>query len=201
MKDISLNQFLDEVSSTDPTRGGGSVSAISGAMGVSLMLMVARLMASKEKFASEHGTLNAMIDSLETVKETLIDYADKDSEAFESVMQAYRLAKTTEQEKLKRSQAIQQALIHASLVPLHVMQRVNDVAVIMGELLSMCPPSFKSDAMVGTLMLDGAFKGAKMNVAINLDGLEDTDEKFQIQQKMDEMSQQWHYFTQRYKQQ
>ncbi len=200
MKDKLLVQYLDEVASTDPTRGGGSVSAISGAMGVSLMLMVARLMASKEKFASEHLALNAMINSLETVKESLVDFADQDSKAFESVMEAYRLPKLTEHEKQQRSKAIEQALIKASLIPLHVMQRVSDVAVMMEELLTMCPASFKSDALVGTLMLNSAFEGAQMNVKINLDSLANSDEKQQIKQKMDEMSHQWHYFIQRYQQ-
>ncbi len=200
MKDITLQGFLDSVASTDPTQGGGCVSAVSGSMGVSLMLMVARLMASKEKFAQEHDTLHAMIETLETVKQLFLDYAQQDSLAFDLVMQAYRLPKETPQEKLTRAEAIEQALIKASLVPLQVMQRVVDVAVMMDDLLSLCPASFYTDALVGKLMLIASFDGAKMNVLINLDSLKDPSQKQQIEQKVNELTLQWDYFKQRFEQ-
>lgn len=196
MKDLKVIEFIDQVASTDPTRGGGSVSALSGSFGVALMLMIARLMKNKEKFEKHHQTLDSMIETLEKVKGLFIDYVDQDSQAFEQVMNAFKMPKEDEQEKEIRKQAIQQGFIKASLIPLQVMQRVVDVASIANELLSICPPSFMSDGQVGVLMLNSCFEGAKKNVLINIDSIDDKHQRQQIQVKVDEASSQWKYYLQ-----
>mgnify|MGYP001057868180 CR=1 FL=1 len=194
MKELTMQQFIDQVASTDPTKGGGSVSALSGALGVSLMLMVARLLRSKNKFEEYHTTLDEMIDTLDKVSVMFTNFIQQDSEAFDQVMLAFKMPKETETEKLIRNQAIQQGFLNASFIPLQVMQRVNDVANISLQLLSLCPPSFKSDAEVGVLMLNSCFEGAKKNVLINCDSIDDEHQVIQIKNKVDEAAHQWKYY-------
>lgn len=196
MKELKVEEFINQIASTDPTRGGGSVSAFSGSLGVSLLLMVARLMRNKEKFVEYHDTLDNMIETLDKVKDMFIGYVDQDSDAFNEVMNAFKLPKDSENERVIRKESIQQAFIKASLIPLQVMQRVNDVANIASELLSMCPPSFISDGQVGVLMLNSCFEGARKNVLINIESIEDEHQKQQIQIKVDEASSQWKYYLQ-----
>jgi len=196
MKELKVEEFINQIASTDPTRGGGSVSAFSGSLGVSLLLMVARLMRNKEKFVEYHDTLDNMIETLDKVKDMFIGYVDQDSDAFNEVMNAFKLPKDDENERVIRKESIQQAFIKASLIPLQVMQRVNDVANIASELLSMCPPSFISDGQVGVLMLNSCFEGARKNVLINIESIEDEHQKQQIQIKVDEASSQWKYYLQ-----
>ncbi len=200
MKDLKVIEFIDQVASTDPTVGGGSVSALSGSFGVALMLMIARLMKNKDKFEEHHQTLDNMIETLEKMKDLFINYVELDSKAFEQVMHAFKMTKEDDQEKALRKQAIQEGFVKASLIPLQVMQRVVDVASIASELLSICPPSFISDGQVGVLMLNSCFEGAKKNVLINIDSIEDKHQKQQIQVKVDEASSQWKYYLQQIEQ-
>ena len=173
MRDVKLVDFIAEVASDDPTRGGGSVSALSGALGVGLLIMVSELMMKRADFEANHQELERIMADLNGLKVKFVDYIDKDSDAFQLVVDAYRLPRATDQEKSKRSEAIQKGFVQACLIPLEVVELVIESAKDVEMLLSLCPEAFISDARVGTFMLNGSFKGARENVLINLDSIKD----------------------------
>lgn len=195
MESIKLIDFVDLVASDDPTRGGGSVSALSGSLGVSLLIMVTELMLAKADFELHHNELERIKQDLIQAKEAFIDYINKDSAAFNKVIEAYRLPRATDLEKALRREAIQAGFVSASLIPLEVCELVIDSAQDVEKLLSICPEAFVSDARVGTFMLDAAFKGARENVLINLDSIKNEDVVSDLQNRLDKASHLWENYN------
>src|SRR5687768_13991399 len=100
--DLSVTAFLDALASPDPTPGGGTAAAVAGAMGVSLLMMVAGLAKSRMNTDAERVTLGEARAALVSVRERVLALADTDTEQFNQVMSAYRMAKSTDEEKTAR---------------------------------------------------------------------------------------------------
>ena len=171
--DEQLCRFLDALASSEPTPGGGTAAAIAGAMGVSLLMMVAGLPKSRTGTDEERVALSEARASLTGIRERLTTLADADTEAFNQVMAAYRLAKSTEEEKAVRKQAIQQALKSATTTPLDTLRATGEALSLARVVAQHGNRSAVSDVGVGVALLDAAAKGAAANVRINLDGLHD----------------------------
>jgi formiminotetrahydrofolate cyclodeaminase len=171
--DQQVSAFLDALASAEPTPGGGTAAAIAGAMGASLLMMVAGLTKSRTGSEEERVALAEARASLTSVRERLIALADEDTEAFNQVMAAYRLPKATDGEKAARTDAIQQALKAATTTPLDTLRAASDGLRLGAIVKERGNPSAASDADVGLGLLRAAAEGAAANVNINLESIQD----------------------------
>ena len=166
---------LRSVASSEPTPGGGSVAALSLAHAHSLSLMVARLTLAKEKWEEGHDAAKASIELSEPALEEAILLAISDSEAFQSVMSAYRLPKETEDEKKQRSEEIRNATIGAALAPLNTASSAQKLLSNLEKQSASCNTNALTDLASASEMALSAAKIASLNVRINLDYIEGED--------------------------
>jgi methenyltetrahydrofolate cyclohydrolase len=171
--EMSVAQLLEALSSPNPTPGGGTASAIAGAMGSSVLVMVASLAKSKNNTDAEKAALAKARELLMPLTTHLTQLADADARAFDQVMAAYRLPKNSDQEKTARTQAIQSALQGATTVPLDTLRACADALTHARVVAEHGNRSAASDAGVAIGLLRAAANGAHANVQINLDGIKD----------------------------
>jgi formiminotetrahydrofolate cyclodeaminase len=168
-----LADLLASFQSPDPTPGGGSASALSGAVGASLLVMVAGLPKPRTKTDEHLQQLASARAQCLTISNRLTLLMDRDSEAYELVVAAFRLPKGSDEDKASRSSRIQEALRAATEAPLDVMRacaEAMDVAVIVA---AMGNANASSDVQVALELLSAGLRGAKWNVAINLESIKD----------------------------
>jgi formiminotetrahydrofolate cyclodeaminase len=173
LKNERVWQFLDGLSDSMPTPGGGSASALSGAMGVALVSMVARLTIENDKYAPVRKEMKRILVQSEKLRASLIAAIDRDSEAYLAVMSAYRMPRETDREKKIRSAAIQKALKKATMVPFEVANKSMQALELAMEISTRGLASAISDVGVGALLAESAVKGAVFNVKINLMSIKD----------------------------
>lgn len=166
---------LRSVASSEPTPGGGSVAALSLAHAHSLSLMVARLTLAREKWEEGHDAAKASIELSEPALEEAILLAISDSEAFQSVMSAYRLPKETEDEKKQRSEEIRNATIGAALAPLNTASSAQKLLSNLEKQSAACNPNALTDLASASELALSAVKIASLNVRINLEYIEGED--------------------------
>ena len=171
--DLTVAQFLDALASSDPTPGGGTASAVAGAMATSLLVMVTGLAKSNTNSDEEKSALAAARQALQPLGTTLAALADADAAAFDEVMGAYRLAKATDEEKAARSAAIQKALQGATMAPLHTLRACAKAMAHAGTVAANGNRSAASDVGVALGLLEAAAAGAEANVRINLASVRD----------------------------
>ncbi len=170
---VLAQPFLDAVAAPTATPGGGSVSALAGALAASLGQMVAGLSRKKKAQAAYVDQLSAAVDELRRAADLLAQAIDRDAASYDAVLAAMKLPKESPEEQRAREDAIQQATRGAAEVPLQVAEAAVGVYERLGQLESMASPSMISDLRVGRLMAAAGARGALENVAINLDGITD----------------------------
>jgi formiminotetrahydrofolate cyclodeaminase len=168
-----LQAFLAELASAEPVPGGGSVAALGGALAASLVAMVCRLTLGKKGYEAASIELEAILPRAETLQQELRDLMQADINAYARVMDAYKLPKENDAERTARTQAIQDALKHASDVPLRVAERCADVLALARVVAEKGNKNAASDAGVGALMAEAGLRGAALNVSINLGTIKD----------------------------
>lgn len=170
---MTVAGLLSALASPDPTPGGGTAAAIAGAMGTSLLVMVTGLAKSKSNTDEEKAALAGARAALEPISAQLTALADADTEAFNAVMAAYRLAKASDDEKAARSRAIQEALRLATVVPLYTLRACSAAIGHSRTVAANGNRSASSDVGVAIGLLSAAAEGAAANVRINLASLKD----------------------------
>lgn len=174
---LSVEEFIQSLSSDKPAPGGGSVSALAGANGAGLIAMTGALTYQKKKFkALDEDIKKAFKDDMDVfnqASQTFLRYIDEDTDAFNRLMDAFRMDKSTEEAKVKRHQAIQLATLETIDVPLSVCQLAIKLLRRVGHVMPYANKNTISDQGVGVLMLHNAIQGSAMNVLINLSGLDD----------------------------
>ena len=173
LTDRSVHDLLEAFRSSEPTPGGGSASALSGAIGASLLAMVAGLPKPATSAAEELQQLQAAGTRLTRLALDLEQLVVRDSEAYDGVVDAYRLPKATDEEKGRRSAAIQAALREAIEAPLDVMRACAEAAAHGAVVSRLGNRNAASDVAVGLELLRAGRKGARLNVDINLGSLKD----------------------------
>jgi len=165
--------FLDAVASPTATPGGGSVSAMAGALAASLGQMVAGLSRKKKSQAQFVDRLSAALDELRRVSDELAEAIDRDAASYDAVMAAFKMSQGDAEETRKREAAIQAATKGAAEVPLQVAERTVALFERLGQLEGIAAASMKSDLEVARLMAGAGARGALANVEINLAGIMD----------------------------
>jgi glutamate formiminotransferase/formiminotetrahydrofolate cyclodeaminase len=165
--------FLEAVAEATATPGGGSVSALAGALAASLGQMVAGLSRKKKSQAAFVDQLSSAIDELRAAAAALANAIDHDAAAYDAVLAAFKLPKESSAEQSKRAEAIQHATKGAAEVPMQVAEAALAVYERLAQLESISGAAMISDLRVGRLMAAAAVRGALENVAINLESLAD----------------------------
>jgi len=162
-----LNDYLEEISSGSPTPGGGNVSAFSGALACSLGMMVCNLTIGKRKYAAVEEDFREYLYKLELYKTELLQLAQKDNEAFDLVMEAFKLPKETDEQKEIRSRKIDEATFEATKTPADVIEVCSKTLPLLQSVLEKGNQNSLSDAGVAISLLGTAAQGAFYNVLIN----------------------------------
>lgn len=171
--DLTMTSFSDELASDSPAPGGGSVAAYAGALAASLGAMVANLSAVKKGWEDKLDIFSSWAVKGQQGKNTLLKLVDEDTLAFTKVMEAFRMPKESDDDKKKRSQAIEDATRYAIEIPFKTMVASAEQLTLLEEMAEKGNPNSASDVGVGALCARTAIEGAWMNVQINLPGLKD----------------------------
>jgi formiminotetrahydrofolate cyclodeaminase len=184
---MALADLIDAFSSTDAVPGGGSAAALAGALGVSLLMMVAGLPKTKTGAPEETADLAEASSRLHPLRDALVELVDRDSDAYRQVLAAFRLPKVSEAEKAARTEAIggaTRAAIDAPLDTMRLCQQALRGAVIVASNGSR---KTTSDVGVAVELLAAALRGARLNVDINLAGLSDEAYTTRIREEVEEL--------------
>ena len=171
--DMNLTEFANETASESPAPGGGSISAYAGALGISLGTMVANLSSHKRGWDDRWEEFSDWAEKGQALKDELLYLVDEDTRAFNKIMDAFGLPKSSDEEKAARKQAIEDASKYAMQVPYRVMEKAYASMEVMKAMAETGNPNSVSDAGVGALCARAAVRGAFMNVRINASGVED----------------------------
>lgn len=171
--ELNLKEFAEETASESPAPGGGSISAYMGAMGAALGTMVANLSAHKRGWDSRWEEFSEWAVKGKSYHNQLTLMVDEDTNAFNRIMDAFALPKNSEEDKVKRKQAIQVATKNAIEVPLKVMKLCYESMQVMKAMAEMGNPNSASDAGVGALAARSGVLGAFLNVKINASDCDD----------------------------
>ena len=169
----ALVDLLDAFASSDPVPGGGSAAALAGAVGASLLLMVASLPKTRTGTAEEMADLADAAGRLRPLRDRLASLVDRDTAAYQAVMAALRRPKGTDAEKAERQAALQAAMVDATEVPLETMRACQQALAGARVVAERGHVAAGSDAYVGMELLLAALRGAARNVDENLGSVKD----------------------------
>lgn len=170
---LTVEDFVDQLASPSPTPGGGSASALAGAMAAAMVEMACNLTVGREKFRAVEAELQTVLARATQLRQQLLSSVDEDTEAYNKVSEAYKMPRSTDQEKTARAAAIQAALQYASEVPLAVARAAVEVYQLGQVAMDKSNPNVASDVRVALLLAQAARDGAVANVEINLDSISD----------------------------
>src|SRR5512142_3206093 len=172
-RDLTVQAFIDALASNAPTPGGGSASAVAGAMGAALVAMVARTTAGSKKFADRAERMEALAREAESLRADFLALAEEDAAAFDGVMAAFRLPRETPAQQEARARAVQEAYRAAAGPPMKVADFSLRLLGLAQRVAEDGTPSAVSDAGVAGLLGVTALEGAALNVRINVGAIKD----------------------------
>ena len=173
MLQSSVETFLDELASGNPTPGGGSTAAIMGAMGAALVSMVCNVTIGKKGYEAVEAEMRAILQESESVRRRLMGMVAEDIAAFDSILAAYKMPKTAEEDKAARGAAIQACLRRATEVPLDCARVCAEVIALSRRASERGYLNVISDGGVGVLAGFTGLRSAALNVYINAPALKD----------------------------
>ena len=173
--DLSIQSYADETASESPAPGGGSASALIGALGASLAAMVANLSAHKAGWDNRWDEFSGIAEKAMELQKEMLKLVDEDTTAFNGILEAMRLPKDSDNDKNMRNKAIETATQKAIEVPLQVMRLAVASFDIIKVLVETGLPASASDAGVAAICARSAVMGAFLNVQINSKGIDNKD--------------------------
>lgn len=178
--EYSINEFLEKLASESPAPGGGAASALTGAQGAALLIMVTNLTIGKERYKDFQEHNINMRDKAKKLMKKLIEGIDNDKQAYSEVSMAFKLPKKTDEESKIRRAKISDAAIKAAEAPLDVMTSAVHGLKIAESLINRSNPNLIDDVIVGTIHLKACTDGAICNIKANIPLIEDREaaEKF-----------------------
>ena len=187
LKDMSLETFADETASESPAPGGGSIAAYVGSLGAALGGMVANLSAHKRGWDHRWAEFSEWAEKAKEFQTHLLALVDEDTQAFNCIMEAFGLPKSTNEEKVARSQAIQKATLNAIEIPLDTMRMAYQSMTVIQSMAEIGNPNSVSDAGVAAMCAKTAVHGAYLNVLINLSGYKDAEKAAKLKHEATEL--------------
>ncbi len=171
--DQTIRHFLAETAANTPVPGGGSISALNGALAAALAEMVANLTIGKKKYAEYEGQMKAIAVEAAAIRKRFTAFIDDDSQAYEQVFAAYKLPKETEEQVAVRNKEIQEAMKLAARVPMRVAEEAEEVMESIIYIAHKGNQNAVTDACVAMMAARTCVLGALLNVRINLSSIDD----------------------------
>lgn len=187
MAEQKMDEFIKVLSSNAPVPGGGGASAYAAAIGMSLGSMVANLTTGKKKYAQYQPQIEEVLEAAEKLTKELMEFMDKDAEAFEPLSKAYGLPKDTPEELAVREEIMEKALVAASETPLALMEKILEAMKLLDRLSVIGSRLAISDVGVGIQMAKAALNGASLNVFINTKLMKNTVVANSMNMRADEL--------------
>ena len=192
LMNMQVHEFVNELASSSPAPGGGTIAAVSGAFGAGLAAMVCRLTIGNAKYPDSQEILPPVLEELDGHVARMVALADEDTEAFNQVMAAFRMPKETDEEKALRKTAIAAANLLATRIPMETATRTVEALEKMDTVIAYGNTNALSDCGVAVESLHTAVTGALMNVGINLPSVKDeealeelTGQRDQLKKRLD----------------
>jgi len=171
--DQPIRHFLDKLASKSPEPGGGSVAALTGALGAGLVSMVCSLTLGKEKYKDVQPQIEALTKESEQLRAEMQDLVQKDTEAYGALSEVYKMPKNTDAEKAARTARMQEALKKACQVPFEIGLKALEVAKLARRAADIGNVGAVSDAGVAVLLAQACAQSAALNVKINVNSIRD----------------------------
>jgi len=194
--DMTVAGFIDELASDSPAPGGGSVSALNGAIAAALTSMVGNLTIGKKKYADVEEEMREIVSRVTEIQKELLEAVDKDSDAFNVVFAAFKWPKETEEEKEARSAEIQRGTKIAADVPMRVAEKAAELMPLIEKVIMKGNQNSITDACCAMMACRYAVIGALLNVRINLGSIKDetfvkehADRASELERKVNETEQ------------
>ncbi len=173
LQDLTLKQFLEKTANNEPVPGGGSISALHGAIAAALTEMLANITIGKKNYSAVEETMKLNATKASALRTEFLNDITRDAEAYNLVFQAFRLPKDTDEQKVLRSEKIQEATKVAALVPMEVAERAFELLDLIGETTRKGNKNAITDGCVAMMTCRTAVLGALLNVRINLASIKD----------------------------
>lgn len=173
MKDLTVKEFINVTASDAPAPGGGSVAALSGALGMALAEMAANLTIGKEKYADVDAEMRVLAEKSAEIRNELAEGIQRDTESFTAYMKALRMPKETEAEKTVRREAMQKGLKEAAEVPLSIAEAALKIFPIAEAVIDRGNKTVQTDGIVAAMLARTAVISALLNVRVNLVSIKD----------------------------
>jgi len=170
---MKIKEFINELASSSPAPGGGSVAALVGSLGAALSSMVCNLTIYKEKYSDVQDEIKEILKKSEKLRKKLIKLIDEDTEAFNDVMKAFKMPKETDEQKKKRSIAIQEGYKKATSIPLDTSKTCEEILDLSMIVAKKGNQNSITDSAVSAIMARSAVESAILNVKINLGSIKD----------------------------
>lgn len=184
---MSLREFANELSMDSPAPGGGSVAALCGALSAALSAMVSNLTIGKKSYEEVRDDMVSTAVEAQSLKDELLADVDRDAQAFNKVMEAFRLPKTTAEQAAEKDRAVEEAKKGATLVPLEVLEKAVRAVTLSRAAAEKGNKNSVSDAGVAGLAGQAAGHGAYYNVLINLPGIRDEKFKLRVRRRAEQL--------------
>jgi formiminotetrahydrofolate cyclodeaminase len=181
----TVQQFLDELASKAPVPGGGSVSALGGALAAGLVTMVCDLTIGKKQYADVEAEIRKYREQAEALRARLQALLQADVEVYGRLSAAYKLPRETDEEQADRYAAIQEATVEATKVPLEIAEVTAEVVALAAPVAEKGSKVAVSDAGIAAILGEAAVYSALMNVKINLPTLENEAFVRQVRKRME----------------
>jgi methenyltetrahydrofolate cyclohydrolase len=175
LTDKPVTEFLDDLASNLPAPGGGSVAALSGALGAALVSMVCNLTIGKKGYEGVQTEVEALCARSEALRREMVDLLDADVAAYTAYSQAAKMPRDTDEQKAVRATAMQNALKNATMPPMHIAEAAVKVMDLCMPVAEKGNKGAVSDAGVAVLMAEAALRSAALNVLINLGYIKDQE--------------------------
>jgi glutamate formiminotransferase/formiminotetrahydrofolate cyclodeaminase len=184
---LTLSGFSEELAMDSPAPGGGSAAAYAGALAASLGAMVGNLSANKRGWEERQSYFSDWAVKAQEGRKELLRLVDEDTQAFNAIMEAFKLPKETDEEKKFRQEAVERATLRAIESPLRTMQVSCDLFAMLDAMVREGNPNSVSDAGVGAVLALAAVEGGWMNVMINLGGFRNKEQAATFKKEADEI--------------
>ncbi|WP_297070219.1 glutamate formimidoyltransferase [uncultured Duncaniella sp.] len=188
LTDMTCTEFAEETASESPAPGGGSISAYMGALAAALGTMVANLSSHKAGWDERWKEFSDQADKGQELMQRLLHLVDEDTEAFNRIMDAFKMPKSTDEEKAARAEAIEAATLYATQIPLSTMETAAETFPLLESMARTGNPASVSDAGVGALAARSAVLGAQLNVRINAASLKNREEADRLTARAEEIA-------------
>lgn len=188
LKDHSLVDFMELLSSKAPAPGGGGAAALTAAQGVALAAMVCNLTIGKKKYQEFEGDLQRILELSLRLKDRFLEMIEEDKENFLPLSKAYGIKAETEEEKQNKEKVMEEALRTACKVPIEIVEKAYEGILLHQELMSKGSKLAISDVGVGAEFLRAAIISGKMNVRINTGMMKDQGYKNAIDKRVNHLT-------------